>query len=170
LAEVVRRFGICHDEQTDMAEVVPMKPSAGVVVLLAEDSTDVREMFATAWESRGVQTIEADNGLDALTRAADPGVDAVVTDLGLPGIDGLELCARLKSDARTAGIPVIALSGRSPDDVSETRGQARFDAVLLKPCLPDALLQEILNAIDRRAVRRGAGVANGSDRHDKKHQ
>src|SRR3970040_1678227 len=101
------------------------KPCAelGPLVLLAEDDRDSREMYALALELAGFRTVQADNGAAALERARDSSPDVVVTDLNLPGVDGYELCARLKGDSRTSRMPVVFLTGSSYGDEQERAHQ-----------------------------------------------
>lgn len=144
------------------------------VVLLADDSVDVQEMYALALSSEGFRIIGASNGLVAIERAAELRPDVVVTDLRLGGLDGFEVCSRLKADPRTADIPVIALTGLTHADLGDRADRVGFDSVLIKPCLPADLAIEIRRVLalsrptsssaardsfhaDRRPVRRGRG-------------
>lgn len=113
------------------------------VVLLADDNVDVHEMYALALSSEGFRVIGARNGLAAIERAAELRPAVVVTDLRLDGLDGFEVCSRLKADPRTADIPVIALTGLPRADVSDRADRVGFDGVLIKPCLPADLAIEI---------------------------
>jgi hypothetical protein len=74
----------------------------------------------------------------------------VVTDLALPGIDGVELCRRLRSTPTTSHIPIIALTGHSTEiDDRERAVQAGSDAVLSKPCDPKRLIAELHRVLAR---------------------
>jgi response regulator RpfG family c-di-GMP phosphodiesterase len=81
---------------------------------------------------------EAENAVRALTevRAAMP--DLVILDVNMPGVDGLELCTRLKRHARTANLPVLLLTGSEAGEVEAARAGA--DAYLRKPFSPLELL------------------------------
>jgi CheY-like chemotaxis protein len=114
-------------------------------VLLVDDSTDSREMYQQFLAWSGIELTLAADGAEALTRARQDAPDVIVMDLSLPGMTGWEATRALKADPRTAGIPVVALSGYTPD-----RGADRGFAVFLtKPCLPDDLIAAIHRVLDR---------------------
>jgi CheY-like chemotaxis protein len=122
-------------------------PSAPLV-LLVEDDQSGREMYAMALEMGNFRVAQAHNGLQALEKARELRPDVIVTDLALPGIDGLELCRRLRQDERTSRIPIIGVTGytwyvKEPDRAT----RAGCDRVLIKPCPPDALQAEIIRVL-----------------------
>ena len=117
------------------------------LILLAEDDTDSREMYAVALALDGFQTVEAADGAQALARIAERVPDVVVTDLSLPGMDGLELCARLKGDARTQHVPILALTGSALEEQVQRAQRAGCARVLIKPFPPDLLGREIAQVL-----------------------
>jgi two-component system cell cycle response regulator DivK len=109
-------------------------------VLLVEDDLDGRRAYADWLSHAGFDVLQAHNGLQALERAFECAPDVVVTDLNIPGIDGFELTRRLKQDPRTCGVPVLAVTGYATFASDPARAKrAGCDAVLAKPCSPDAL-------------------------------
>lgn len=96
----------------------------------------------------GLDVAEAHNGLQAIEKAGDLLPDVIVTDLGLPGIDGYELCRRLQRDTRTSRTPIVAITGRyfSAADVARARREG-CHAVLLKPFVGDDLVNEVRRAL-----------------------
>ncbi len=124
-----------------------MKPAARPLVLLVEDSDDSRELIAECLELSGFDVRAARDGLEAIAAAAAaPQPDAVLMDLGLPRLGGVEATRRLKSDARTRRIPVLAFTGYTAGDPRESR-RAGFAAVITKPCSPDVIAAAIRDAI-----------------------
>ena len=121
--------------------------SLSVSVLIVDDSADTREMYACALAYAGFSVLDADNGADALSRAAEALPDVIVTDLSIPGIDGFELLARIQTHPRTDRIPVIVLSGRADADASQRAIAAGAAAFLLKPCSPELLIDEVRRAL-----------------------
>jgi CheY-like chemotaxis protein len=121
-----------------------MPVTEGRLVLLVEDDQSGREMYATALELSGLRVVQAHNGLQAFEKAVALRPDVIVTDLCIPGIDGLELARRLRSDERTHHIPIIGVTGYATF-VSEPERATRAgcDCLLFKPCLPDLLQAEI---------------------------
>jgi CheY-like chemotaxis protein len=119
-------------------------PEPGVLVLLVEDDRAGREMYALGLEQGGFRVEQAHNGLQALDKALELAPDVVVTDLAIPGIDGLQLCKRLRDNPRTRHIPIIGITGYASFAAEPDRAtRAGCDAVYLKPCLPEILVAEI---------------------------
>ena len=131
--------------------------SARPLVLLVEDDRDGRLMFARWLEGAGFRVEQAHNGLQALERAFDLIPDAILTDLHIPGIDGYELTRRLKTDPRTADIPVVAVTGYVPFSQDPSRAdRAGCDAILQKPCDPHQITQTLTMFITEARGRRSA--------------
>ena len=112
-------------------------------VLLVDDYPDAREMYTEYLEFSGFDVVQAGNGMEAIQRAADATPDIILMDLSLPVMDGWEATRRLKADARTASIPVVALTGHALAGISEGAKRAGCDAFVTKPCLPEDLVKEI---------------------------
>jgi two-component system, cell cycle response regulator DivK len=113
------------------------------LILLVEDHADTREMYALGLTIAGYHVAEAESVALALHLVAQTKPDMVVTDLVMAGSDGFSFCRTLRTVAATANLPVIALTAVA-DTATLTRAlQAGFDAVLVKPCMPDALREEI---------------------------
>ncbi len=108
-------------------------------VLLVEDDRDTREMYCEYLSFSGMEVTEARNGRGALERAQSQCPDVVVTDIAMPEMDGLELSRRLRAQAETRDVPIIAVSGQA-SDIARLAGA---DVVLDKPCEPDRLLHVI---------------------------
>lgn len=123
-------------------------------VLLVDDYPDAREMYSEYLQFSGFEVVEAANGIEALQRAVDTAPDIILMDLSLPVMDGWEATRRLKADARTADIPVVALTGHALAGISEGARQAGCDAFVTKPCLPEDLVREIRKVLDDTTTRR----------------
>jgi two-component system, cell cycle response regulator DivK len=115
-----------------------------LLVLVAEDSEDLREAYVDWFVYKGVRAEQAANGPETLRMAFQVRPSVVVMDLSLPGLDGFEVARRLRQDERTAAVPLIALTGHADAAVEERARASGFDAYLLKPCLPEHLLAEVL--------------------------
>lgn len=118
------------------------------VVLVIEDDIELRRLYAEELERAGYDVREAHNGLQAMEKAADVVPDAIVTDLGLPGIDGYELCRRIHRDVRLERIPIIAITGRylSEADIARARREG-CQSVLIKPFVGEDLVAEVGRAL-----------------------
>ena len=121
-------------------------------VLLVDDYPDAREMYTEYLQYSGFEVVEAANGMEALQRAVDAAPDIILMDLSLPVMDGWEATRRLKADARTASIPVVALTGHALAGISEGAKNAGCDAFVTKPCLPEDLVKEIRKILATPAV------------------
>jgi CheY-like chemotaxis protein len=136
-------------------------------VLIVDDYPDAREMYSEYLQYSGFDVIEAENGMEALTKAAEKAPDIILMDLSLPVMDGWEATRRLKADHRTASIPVVALTGHALAGISEGAKRAGCDAFVTKPCLPDDLVKEIRKVLNdsstsARKVRRSGKHAKSN--------
>jgi CheY-like chemotaxis protein len=91
------------------------------------------------------------DGLEALDKAFALLPDVILMDLSLPGIDGWEATRRLKQDARTREIPVVALTAHALPSAHERAKEAGCDSVVTKPCLPKDLEAEVRRQLAGRA-------------------
>lgn len=126
-------------------------------VLPVDDDRDTLALYGLILETFGFRVLPAENGRTALEVAAEDPPDIVVTDLAMPVMDGVELCARLRSDPSTRTIPILAVSGQAWNGTDERARSAGCDEVLLKPCLPDRLVE----AVGRLLGRSGRLAARG---------
>jgi len=125
-------------------------PTMKPLVLVVDDYQDAREMYAEYLEFSGFRVAEAKNGQEALDKAFELRPDIILMDLSLPIIDGWEATRRLKNDDRTRTIPVVALTGHAMTGQSDEAKGAGCDAFVTKPCLPDALVDEVRRVLATR--------------------
>jgi two-component system cell cycle response regulator DivK len=112
-------------------------------ILLVDDSADNRQMYAEFLAYCGFTVIEAADGAEAIAKAIEFRPDVVVMDLSLPVIDGWEATRRIKGDARTGHIPIVALTGHTLEGYLRSAREAGCDRLLAKPSLPDELLAAV---------------------------
>jgi two-component system, cell cycle response regulator DivK len=115
------------------------------LVLLVEDDNDTREMYCEYLSHSGLRVHDAPSGRRALERAREQKPDIVVTDIAMPGMDGIELSRRLREDPPTRDVPIIAVTGNATARARD----AGLDMVLEKPCDPDHLLHVIEDVLDK---------------------
>jgi CheY-like chemotaxis protein len=82
------------------------------LVLIVDDDPAVREMLALSLTRLGIVTVGAANGLDAFTLARRLAPDAIVTDLSVPGLDGMGLIGRLRDAPWGRRVPIVVFSGQ----------------------------------------------------------
>ena len=119
------------------------RPETTVRVLLIEDHAAAREGYALFLTGSGYDVLQAATGEQALTIASISKPDVVVLDLGLPDIDGWEVARRLKAQAGTSAIPIIALTGSDLPHERVSAMRAGCDRHLGKPCSPAVLIDAI---------------------------
>jgi CheY-like chemotaxis protein len=120
-----------------------------VVVLVVEDDAAIRDLLAqAALDEPGMRVLTARDGAEALAAFARVRPDVVLLDMRLPGIDGAEVCRRLKADPATAGVPVIALSASVDPAAAQEAG---CDDFVAKPFELDDLMARL-----RRWLRHGS--------------
>ncbi len=126
------------------------KPDATPLVLVVDDFADNRDMYARFLEFSGFRAAQAANGQEALEKAFAERPDLVVMDLSLPGLDGWEATRRLKADARTKDVPVVAVTGHALEGSRQSAEKAGCDGYIPKPCLPIDLVTEIKRVLENR--------------------
>jgi CheY-like chemotaxis protein len=113
-------------------------------ILVVDHEPDIVRVIVKILESRGHQLDSARDGVDALERAFAAPPDVVILDLNLPRLDGYEVCKRLKSDPRTARVPVVMMTASyvSVDDAT-AGAHAGADEYVIKPFLREVLIHNV---------------------------
>ncbi len=118
-------------------------------VLLVEDDEDNRELMAEVLEAAAYEVLSVASGAEGLRTLAERSVDAIVTDVGMPGMGGLEVARAAKRIA--PGVPVVVVTGFADrEDILSARGR-EVDAVLVKPVDPEALTAAVASVVPPRA-------------------
>ena len=135
-------------------------PSANVMqpqrILVVEDNSDGREMLRTMLELQGHEVHEVADGQSAIDRAIELRPQTAIIDIGLPGIDGYAVAARIRASEH--GVPpmrLIALTGYGSEHDRCRAADAGFDAHLTKPVEPDRLITLLVTLAE--AGERGGG-------------
>ena len=119
-------------------------------VLVVDDERDILELVKYNLDKEGYQVTAVATGEDALLAARSKLPDVVILDLMLPGVDGLEVCRRLKAEPTTRGIPIVMLTAKG-DEADVVAGLELGAAdYITKPFSP-----RVLTARIRAALRRG---------------
>ena len=109
-----------------------MPAKAASMILLIEDHNDIAEMVTAYFERRGFEVDYAADGVTGLHLAVSNSYDAIILDLMLPGLDGIDVCHKLRTEARR-DTPVIMLTARDTLDDKITGLDTGADDYLVKP-------------------------------------
>lgn len=125
-------------------------------ILVADDDPHIRQLIAFALQKAGLDTVEAEDGEQALAMAQGGGVDLVVLDINMPRMDGLEVCRRLRA---LGDLPILFLSSRD-DEIDRVLGiELGADDYVVKPFSPRELVARV-TAILRRVAAHPPAVAS----------
>ena len=108
-----------------------------------DDDPGTREVLSRLLESRGAAVSPAATGHAALVMSLKEHFDVVVCDIGMPGMSGIDVIARLRSEPRTSTIKALALSAYADSDIRFLCTAAGFDDVATKPISRTELLEKI---------------------------
>lgn len=84
-------------------------------ILIVDDEEHIRELISFNLKNNGYETITADNGNKAIEIIENDKINLVILDLMLPGIDGYEVCKKIRYDSKTSDIPIIMLTAKSEE-------------------------------------------------------
>jgi DNA-binding response OmpR family regulator len=117
-------------------------------ILVVDDEADQVEALSYRLRKLGYDAATASSGEQALESATSVVPDLILLDLGLPDLNGFDVCQQLGDNATTCGVPVIILSGMETDDVVRRARSAGCAYYLRKPYDPNVLLTLIQNTLE----------------------
>jgi DNA-binding response OmpR family regulator len=118
-------------------------------ILVVDDEAHLRRVVSLYLRARHYEVETAENGLDAIQKVSVDRPDLIIADIGMPGLDGYELCSRLRRDTATRTIPFIFLTARDQDTDRIKARKIGSDDYLTKPCPLDQLAEHVETMIDR---------------------
>jgi two-component system, cell cycle response regulator DivK len=113
------------------------------VVLIVDDDSDTRVVFGTILRHHGYEVFEAADGHKALQIAGEHMPDLVIMDLEMPVLNGYEALTRLRANASTQTVPVVAVTALAWAKDRERALRAGFAECIVKPCEPMQLLARV---------------------------
>jgi len=120
-------------------------------VLVVDDEQDILELVAYNLSREGYRVTTAADGEEALEGARSQSPALIVLDLMLPGVDGLEVCRRLKADPRTQHIPIVMLTAKGEEADIVAGLELGADDYITKPFSPRVLVARLRAVLRRRA-------------------
>ena len=135
-----------------------------LLVLVVEDNTDIREYISSSLSDK-YMVITAENGDEGLQLAQEKIPNIIISDVMMPGIDGMELCRLVKQDIRTSHIPVILLTAKDTIQDKEKGYESGADSYITKPFSAKLMGQRIQNLLDNRR-RQATQVMDSSEENN----
>ena len=116
-------------------------------VLVAEDDEITREYLVTLLNLHGMEVVQAEDGHDALAKAREAGIDLVLLDVMMPGLDGLDCCRLIKGLSTDTFLPVVLLTAKADNESRVTGLRIGADDYVCKPFDERELLARIGNLL-----------------------
>jgi len=163
---VAQRIALAHDGKLETLDsgrqmqglelILPLQPKAHRRgrILVVDDNPQAAFLLEYALQEEGYEPVKAMNGPDALKLARSERFDLIILDVLLPGIDGFEVCHRLRAAPETASIPIIMVSAKAREEDQSTALRIGADAYFGKPlgmAELAAAISDLLEAGDSRA-------------------
>lgn len=108
-------------------------------VLTVDDSRTMRDMLRLALSGSGYRVIEAVDGLDGLRVLQAEGADVIITDINMPGLDGIGFIERVRRDERHRATPILVLTTESAPELKDRARAAGATGWIVKPFDPEKL-------------------------------
>lgn len=131
------------------------------LVLVVDDDVDIARFLEINLKLEGFDVIVAHDGREALDAVAEQLPDLILTDVMMPGVDGVELCRRLRADAATANIPIIMLTAKNLSADKVVGLTAGADDYMLKPFDTLELIARVRSTMRRNAEMRAVSPLTG---------
>ena len=146
--------------QAPRPEEKELGTEGGETLLVVDDNPDLRVYVSGILTSAGYQVITARDGGDGFNKAKEQRVDAIVTDLMMPGVSGLDLIQMVRDDDQLKGTPVVLLTAKADADTRLEGVEQGADAYLAKPFNSRELLAEVRNLLALKANERRVAELN----------
>ena len=126
---------------------------ANELILIVEDNEKNRKLARDVLQFKGYRTIEAETGEDGVALATQHKPDLILMDYQLPGIDGIEAFRRIRGDASTSHIPIIAVTASAMPEEAKKMKDAGFDGFQTKPLNVKEFMQAVAAVFSAKAVK-----------------
>lgn len=112
-------------------------------ILVIEDDPGASELVVYALEQKGYEVITAEDGLTGNKKAQDEHPALIILDVMLPGVDGYEVCRRLRARPETAIVPILMISAKARQEDKDVGLHMGADDYLAKPVKPSEILAKV---------------------------
>jgi len=123
-------------------------------ILIVEDDEDIQQLVSYNLIKNGFHVTCADTGEEGLQKLLTGGIDCILLDLMLPGMNGLEVCRAIKKNKSSEGIPVLILTAKGEDDDVVAGLECGADDYVTKPFSPRVLIARVKALLRRRVEQR----------------
>ena len=121
-------------------------------VLIVDDEPLTQDMLRLMLEPAGFRVTSAEHGVEALEKIQESKPDIVLLDVMMPHVDGITVCKKLRSDPKTAALPVIMLSGKTHLNAVEEGLDAGANRYLSKPMSRADLIKNLKEVLGETSV------------------
>lgn len=139
----VARLVDARPRRVNMTTMSTAGPTGAKTILIADDYADTRDLYAESFVASGYKVITADGGREAIRTAQASLPDLILMDIRMPDISGVDAMQVLRQDPRFQNTPILAFTANARESARAEYVAAGFNAVIVKPCLPDDVLAEI---------------------------
>jgi len=131
-------------------------------ILVIEDDPSTLRLIKYTLQQEGYEVLTVPNGLEGLRKARSEQPDLVILDVMLPGIDGFEVCHRLRAESQTAKLPILMISGKTRGIDKATGLRMGADDYVTKPWHRPELVAKITAMLEGNSVALKANCGRGS--------
>lgn len=118
-------------------------------ILVIEDDEDIQTLINHNLSREGFKVTISGNGVDGLNKVRQDSLDCVILDLMLPGMDGLEICRKIKRDPKTQHIPIIMVTAKGEESDIIVGLELGADDYVVKPFSPKVLVARVRSILRR---------------------
>jgi two-component system, OmpR family, alkaline phosphatase synthesis response regulator PhoP len=119
-------------------------------ILVIDDEPDIVDTVSFMLQARNFDVITASNGLEGLAKVRSEHPDLALLDIMMPGMDGYDVCIKLKKDKDTMNMPVIMLTARGENDAVIRAHKSGADDYIVKPFNLPTLISKLNKLLDRQ--------------------
>ncbi len=112
-------------------------------ILIVDDEPDIVETLSFMLQARNFDVVTASDGLEALSKVKSEHPDLVLLDIMMPGMDGYDVCVKLKTDKETKNIPVVMLTARGENEAVIRAHKSGANDYIVKPFTLPTLINKL---------------------------